>query len=341
MLMTPPPHTYLSTQRIIHNPFFWVVHSTADDPISQNARSGKINIEHDLFKLFKVPGVFLDLGSNIGAFSLPFAAMGWRGYAFEASSQNCNILKKSIHLNDFDITVVNKAIYDKTGNIYFGAGKGGCEFWSNGLIKNEVREDVQWEKVPCISLDDWIKQDKKKIPEKITFIKMDIEGSEVAALRGMKKMLKKNGYPPIFVESNSWTLFLQNETQKSLLNTANEMGYIPYILKEDTLLEYNINNFPTILVTDFLLLKDIPKSLKKKSKVKSFEASIQDSNEVVSFLIQNLSIDSPKHILMSYCYVLKDFPDYASNLQIKERLEIIAGVNSQDKFLEKYLGWYV
>ena len=62
----------------------------------------------------------MDLGRNIGAFSLSFGAMGWKRFVFDASANNVNLLNKSIHLNDFDITIINKAIYDKTGNIYFG-----------------------------------------------------------------------------------------------------------------------------------------------------------------------------------------------------------------------------
>jgi len=46
--------------------------------------------------------------------------MGWKRFVFDASANNVNLLNKSIHLNDFDITIINKAIYDKTGNIYFG-----------------------------------------------------------------------------------------------------------------------------------------------------------------------------------------------------------------------------
>ena len=309
--------------------FFWIVYSNANDPISQSARNSKISIEHDLFELFNESGTFLDLGGNIGAFSLSFGAMGWKGYVFEASLENAHILKKSIYINDFDITVINKAVYENTGNIYFG------QHGPFGLIQNEVTSGIRWEEIPCMCLDDWYTQEEA--PIKIDFIKMDIEGSEVAALRGMKKMLEKYGFPPIFVESNSWTLFLQNETQKSLLETANKMGYIPYILKKDRLLKYDINNFPTILCTDFILLKEIPKHF----KINIFEEYVQYPNEVITFIIQNLSIDSPKHILMTYCFVLKEFPNYASNIQIKRRLEHIIEKNIQDKFLEKYLGWFI
>jgi len=311
--------------------FFWVIYNKANDIISNAARKGEIAIEHTLFKLFKKPGTFLDLGGNIGAFSLSFGAMGWKGYVFEASSENVNVLKKSICLNDFDITVIEKAVYEKTGNIYFG------QAGPYGLIQNEMTQNIKWEQIPCICLDDWYEQER--MPNKIDFIKMDIEGSEVSALLGMKKMLKEYGYPPIFMESNSWTLFLQNETQKSLLSTANEMGYIPYIIRNDRLLRYNINNFPTKICIDFLLLKNIPGNL----SINIINEYVQDKNEVIAFLIQSLSKYSnplDRQICTSMCYALKDFPDYVSNIQIKLKLEQIAEENLQDEFIMKYLGWF-
>jgi FkbM family methyltransferase len=311
--------------------FFCVIHSKANDPISQSLRNTKIPINHELLELFKTPCTFLDLGANIGAFSLPFGAIGWKGYAFEASSINVNVLKKSICLNDFDITVINKAVYDKTGSIYFG------QSGPFGLIQNEITAEMQWEEIPCICLDDWYKQEGA--PIKIDFIKMDIEGSEVSALRGMRKMLENYGSPPVFVESNTWTLFLQNETQKTLLSTANEIGYVPYILENGSLLKYDINNFPILLCTDFLLLKDIPKNLKPKT----FKKYVQKPNDVITFLSQTLSkvYESNSIIDKSVCYALKDFPDYVSNMQIKVKLEQIAQKNAQDKFLKKYLGWFI
>jgi len=258
--------------------------------------------------------------------------MGWNGYAFEASQKNVDLLKKSIILNNYDISIINKAVYEYTGNIYFG------QAGPYGLIQNEMTQGIEWEEIPCICLDDWCK--KEDAPKKIDFIKMDIEGSEVSALRGMNKMLKKYNFPPIFVESNSYTLFLQDETQKSLLFTANQIGYVPYILNGNKLLKYDINNFPTILVTDFLLIKDIPENL----NISLFETYFQNSDEVTTYIIENLSKDNNdinRHFITSICYALKDFPNYVSNIQIKHLLELVINKNTQDKYLRKYLGWFI
>jgi len=118
------------------------------------------------------------------------------------------------------------------------------------------------------------------------------------------------------------------------------MGYIPYILENDKLLKYDINNFPEILCTDFLLLKDIPQNL----KVNLIQEYVQDSNKVITYIIQNLSKDYNGvniHFISSICYALKDFPEYISNTQITELLKEISKKNIQDKYINKCLGWFI
>lgn len=61
--------------------------------------------------------------------------------------------------------------------------------------------------------------------EKIDFIKLDIEGSEVAALRGGGAFLKNYNFSPVFCEINKWTLYLQNETPLSLILEFEKLGY--------------------------------------------------------------------------------------------------------------------
>lgn len=81
-------------------------------------------------------------------------------------------------------------------------------------------------------------------PETIDFIKMDIEGSEVAALRGMRKLLHCYDYPPIFTVMNAYALCLQEETQLSLLRFAKELGYDIFEIHDRHLTAYGREKDP-------------------------------------------------------------------------------------------------
>jgi len=234
--------------------FLWCVSSDSTDPISENARQGKVTFDTKLFDLFPETGTFIDIGANIGAFSLSLAAKGWNGYSFEASSKNSFVLKSSIAINGFDVKVVGSAVLDKSGKINF------FQHGPYGVVQNEAMSDVPYEEIDCICLDDWINSNKI---EKVDLIKIDIEGSEVAALRGMKRFLDKYGYPPVYIEGNAYTLKLHGESISSMLSLTACMGYKAYEMQDGGLCSVDESKIPEYNCADFLLVKDTPPSFAK------------------------------------------------------------------------------
>jgi len=319
--------------------YFCVLRKEMEDPIAKAYRSNQISLENGLFKLFTNPGTFIDLGANIGAFSLSFAAMGWNGYAFEASQMNVDLLYKSVALNGFDIEIINKAIHEKSGVLRF------IQSGPYGMIASSVnkeKENERWEEVPCISLDEWCML--SNAPEKIDFIKIDIEGSEVSALRGAGKMLAKYEYPPIFVESNIWTLFLHDYSQKDLFLTASEIGYKIYKIDftHHDLMEYDINCFPVDILTDFLLLKDIPENL-HISNISSYTEEPELTIEVICRGLKSFLGDKTVHENnenAAFCYNLKDFPKYTQTVEIKQLLERISNEHDDNAEFSHHIDWY-
>ena len=67
------------------------------------------------------PGdVMVDVGANIGTFSLLAASLGATCYAFEASPDNCAVLRRNIALNEFSgIHVYECALSDHRGETIF------------------------------------------------------------------------------------------------------------------------------------------------------------------------------------------------------------------------------
>ena len=129
-------------------------------------------------------------GENIGLFVEYTKNRFDNIFLFEPDKNNYkSLLAKVRKLHDDRIKVENKAVYNKTENIIFyqlGSVESGVgdkeEFRAfSGSISRKFSTTI-----PAVSLDDYFKD--KQPP---TFIKMDIEGAEMQALKGAQKIIKK------------------------------------------------------------------------------------------------------------------------------------------------------
>ncbi len=138
--------------------------------------------------------IVLDIGANIGFYTLIMAKLvGDKGkvYAFEADKDNFEILKKNVEINKYhNVVLINKAVWDKNGTIKFYVNE-------NNTAGNSVdgNDGEEYNEVESIKLDEYFDENKK-----IDFIKMDIEGSEGRAVKGMANILKRNKGMKIITE---------------------------------------------------------------------------------------------------------------------------------------------
>lgn len=318
--------------------FLWVCRQDADDFISENAKQAKICMDPYLYSIFcSKQGTLLDLGANIGAFSLPFAAHGWKGYAFEAGSKNTDVLKKSILLNDFDITVVEQAVYNRTGSIKF------VENGPWGSVENDIFHEENAVVLDTVALDDWY---EGAGVEQIDLIKIDIEGSEVAAFRGMENMLQKYHYPPIYTEVNLFALALQGETQYSYFTEAEKLGYHIYEMYEGKLFAYSKDLFPLDYCRDYMFLHDIPAYMNER-----VFGRIANNDSRLEQVIQRLrrykqwpvigkygDVDHPCDFDFYICYCIKDYPQFLTE-EVMELLKEIKTYTKDCLFMQKLLSW--
>jgi FkbM family methyltransferase len=125
---------------------------------------------------FDKDGVTIDLGANIGAFSIYAAKHGTRVVSVEPESNNLKALKRNIGINDMNnlITVAPYAISDYIGSAKINNAGGDSTILDNtdGLV------------VDVITLDKLF--DLYQIKE-VNVLKIDIEGSEVRAILGSSK----------------------------------------------------------------------------------------------------------------------------------------------------------
>ncbi len=140
-----------------------------------------------------------DVGANIGYVSLLLAHQvrpHGKVFAFEALPANIERIRRNVALNALEsrITLVPQAVADRSGELTFfvhasvGMGK---------VAGSAGRRDERYSaeiRVPALSLDEFVYEQGHPSPDAI---KMDIEGGEVLALPGMKRLLAE--YHPLML----------------------------------------------------------------------------------------------------------------------------------------------
>lgn len=143
----------------------------------------------EIVRTYLRPGdVFLDLGANIGYYSLLASTITGKSgkvISFEPSMENYTRLKRNMRLNNAENISIHKlGVGNKNVQleIFFSEENP----WSTSFISSHNNMGDNKEKVQIVVLDDFLKW------QKIDFIKMDIEWYEYNALLWMKELLREN-----------------------------------------------------------------------------------------------------------------------------------------------------
>jgi FkbM family methyltransferase len=224
------------------------------DPISRELSLGVFPpLCRSAFELMDVltpeGGRVLDLGAHIGTFSLAAAASGRCVVAVEPAPGNIAVLHVSRVANPIaSLKVVQAAIADHSGEV---------NFIPAGPFGHVVRgpNPLNGLKVPAIPGDDLLDQLGWA---SVDFLKMDVEGSEVAGLIGMSGLLRRADAPPILVESNGHTLEFLGETPRSLKATLEAYGYRVYLVDRPRLVPVAVGELQPTTVVDYLAVKRTP-----------------------------------------------------------------------------------
>jgi FkbM family methyltransferase len=135
--------------------------------------------------LLRPGGVFVDVGANVGYHTLTAAArVGPTGQviAFEPRRDNCDLLAMSLKVNSFDNVIVHRlAVADAEGLMGFAMGGD-----SNGGILPGTPADSPHQ-VQAVTLDAFLAD-----APRIDVVKIDIEGMEGRAHRGMRALLRRH-----------------------------------------------------------------------------------------------------------------------------------------------------
>jgi FkbM family methyltransferase len=186
--------------------------------------------------LKKDNSIFIDIGCNYGAFSIPISKLknNLDIFCFDPSRKSLNKLIENIKLNDLrNIMYFELGIGERTKTVLFNDNLDNYKNSGSYQIDN-LKEGY---KINVDSIDNLI---EKKIikPKENIFIKIDIEGYEFYALNGLTKTIKNYNVMILFEFSKK---ILQNHynLEEKLLNFLDDNNLRIYNLK---FVEQNVKN---------------------------------------------------------------------------------------------------
>ena len=157
----------------------------------------ELPIQECLVRELRPGHVFYDIGANGGFFSLLGSrCVGPEGkvYAFEPLPENIRSIEAQLRLNQVsNCTVVDAAVADCGGSVEFCEGQD----TSTAHLKGNHSGDAGTAaiRVRSVTLDEFVATAPSP-----HFIKMDIEGAELAALRGAGRLLSSENPPGLLIE---------------------------------------------------------------------------------------------------------------------------------------------
>ena len=170
----------------------------------------------------------LDIGANIGYYTIMmgnYAGEEGSVFAFEPEQNNFRLLEKNIQLNSMsNVYPIQKAIADKNGtvNLFINRGhRGDHRIFDSG----DKRAFIEVEQT---SIDEFTKG-----MDRVDLIKMDIQGAEYLALKGMEKTIKKNPDLVIVTEFSPHHLKKSGADPLKFLNKLETSGFIIQLIDEN------------------------------------------------------------------------------------------------------------
>lgn len=277
----PAPSVSMSGSRssaLVHG------HLDSDDIIFSGARIARIHLQPPIYLALRPPGdlisdflyadaqwephialyvmavrdaafaagrgcVVLDVGANMGIHGIYAARLGCRSILFEAQQQLGTLIEMSILLNNVAdrVTLVNRPVWDQKLKLYYVPEKSneGATKMSTQPTGREGElsvESVRVDSVVELDLD-------------VDFVKLDVEHSELQALKSMSGLLASHKIRLIVAETWSW--------QIDVVKYMTSLGYVARLVTANSITLDPVNdllitpeNFDTLFVDDKVNYKD-------------------------------------------------------------------------------------
>lgn len=204
-------------KHMIENSGLWEYHITRF--ISENLKAGE---------------TFIDVGANLGYYTILAAAIvGEQGrvISFEPLKVNSKYCRQNTIINSLDnVSFFNYGLWDEAveKDITFPTAHHG----NAQIIKDDGPEyaSIGRETIRCVTLDGMIESGELDL-SRLDMVKMDIEGAEPFALKGMQKTLKKFR-PAMVFEMNRLAMMPFHLTTEVIWDFFQELNYELFVFPE-------------------------------------------------------------------------------------------------------------
>lgn len=177
-------------------------------------------VQHTIEAVLRPNDVFVDVGANVGFYTVLAALRGARVISVEAVPHTAAVLRANIKLNGLNdrVKVADKCASNRRHKVRLYIPKSG--HYGLATIDDSRFDSVHVVEVECVPLDEVLKD-----VERVRIVKIDVEGSELAVLKGLEKTLERIDY--IIVEVSN------REVISMLIRWGFEvrfLGFTTYIL---------------------------------------------------------------------------------------------------------------
>lgn len=177
-----------------------------------------------VLKFLRSGDLFVDVGANVGSYTvLASGAVGAHTVALEPVPSSFSRLEKNIRVNGISRLVQAHCVgaSDVSGRLPFSIDQDA----TNRVLS---AEDPSATFLPVVPIDELLRR------EKPTFIKMDLEGHELSALKGAERTLQNQSLAGLLIETN------QNGGRHGLhqgdvVAFLRKHGFQPYVFRPETL----------------------------------------------------------------------------------------------------------
>jgi FkbM family methyltransferase len=157
-------------------------------------------------------GLFIDVGANIGTYTIWAAELGAEVIAIEPAADTFALLQENIALNGYQVTAVRAAAGDHCGTARFTSGlDAGNSLAPDGPVVTEL-----------VTIDALIGD------RRVTGMKVDVEGFEIDVLRGAARALADRRIGLIQVEWNEMSTLAVGADRRPVAELLADYDYRLY-----------------------------------------------------------------------------------------------------------------